>query len=311
MLELTLEGSTDDGAGSATIGYRTIEFRDIALGPSLGSGAFGQVRRGKWHNSNVAVKIMDYDKDSFEFIAREAKIMTLLGNHPNVIPFIGMAKEVDKIYLLTKMCHFGSLYDHFIKKKSTTTDVEFGKIVLQMCYGLDYLHLNQVIHRDVAARNYLFDVGQAVYVADFGMSRVLANREKVQATKTQEGPIRWMAPESLGEKKYSVKSDIYMFGIALWELLARETPFGDVKNVLDVYELVIKGERPGIPSDTPEPFQRIMTSCWETNPQDRMNLDDVMGIVRQYAGSLGCDQIELEKMQKLHHAFEIVYDQID
>src|SRR3989338_1481439 len=125
LLELTLEGSTDDGAGSATIGYRTIEFRDIALGPSLGSGAFGQVRRGKWHNSNVAVKIMDYDKDSFEFIAREAKIMTLLGNHPNVIPFIGMAKEVDKIYLLTKMCHFGSLYDHFIKKKSTTTDVEF------------------------------------------------------------------------------------------------------------------------------------------------------------------------------------------
>ena len=202
--------STDDVDTTRSVGYRVIQVQEIKMGSKLGTGAYGDVFKGKWHNSDVAVKVLKYTHDNFEAVEQEAIIMTKLGNHPNIIPFIGLAKDDGKIFLLTKLCMQGSLYDYFIKNKTKISEMDFSKIILQMCYGLDYLHLNQVIHRDVAARNYLMDTGQRVFISDFGMSRLVVSMDAVQSTKTQEGPIRWMAPESLGETKYSVKSDIYI-----------------------------------------------------------------------------------------------------
>ena len=259
----------------------------------------------------MAVKVFEERLGHFEEIEQEAKIMTKLGNHPNVIPFIGLAHKDGKIYLLTKLCSHGSLHDYFIKTKTSSTYSRMNKIILQMCIGLNYLHLNQVIHRDVACRNFLLDADQRVYISDFGMSRMLVSLDAVQSTAAQEGPIRWMAPESLGEKMYSTKSDVYMFGITLWELLTREIPFGAYLNLLDVFEAVIRGERPDIPSDTPAPYQFILTSCWQTDPHARMSLEKMIEILTDYSASLGCNKNELDQMKQFHLSIDVHYEKMD
>src|SRR3989338_5212346 len=98
------------------------------------------------------------------------------------------------------------------------------------------------------------------------MSRILLDQSNSQSTKSNEGPIRWMAPESLREKTYSSKSDVYMFGVALWEVLTREIPYQNYPNLLDVYEAVLQGERLIIPEDTPPQYHEIMIHCWLVNP---------------------------------------------
>ena len=99
-----------------------------------------------------------------------------------------------------------------------------------------------------------------------------------------------------------------MFGITLWELLTREIPFGNYKNLFDVYEAVLRGERPDIPEFTPAPYQSILTSCWKTDPQERMSMEDIMELITNYSATIGCAQIELAQMNELHHKIEIIYD---
>src|SRR3989338_10433008 len=139
--------------------YREIPLKDIKLLETLGSGATGTVYRGRWRSLMVAIKVVPlifHQEEHIQEIRREMEITCRLGNHPNILPLLGAVTiEPSYIYVITKLCEKGSIYHFLLIQKSTITKEQFYSILVESAIGLAYLHSENVIHRDVAARNYL------------------------------------------------------------------------------------------------------------------------------------------------------------
>jgi serine/threonine protein kinase len=151
------------------------------------------------------------------------------------------------------------------------------KIAVGVSAGLTHLHHKELIHCDVAARNVLLDEQNRAYVCDFGLSRLLPKGKQV-GVDNSPGPVFWMAPESLELCHYSKKTDVYMFGVFLWELFARREPYTDLPMAegasVDTYlqnigDRVRSGLRPTLPESWPEELTTIMNNCWNLDPADR------------------------------------------
>ncbi|KAK6043298.1 protein tyrosine kinase, partial [Cooperia oncophora] len=197
----------------------------IELGQKLGEGAFGGVYAGILTLDNkkyeVAVKVnkgSEVTKKIISEICKEARIMRRY-RHPNVVKFFGVAIEHEPIMLVMEMVSGGSLDVHLQKEAAHITKRDRLRYSIGAAKGLEYLHENDCLHRDVAARNCLVHKGD-VKLSDFGLSRELSNRAKKYKLKDmkQRLPIRWLAPEVLSSGTYSKKSDVYSFGILLWEV---------------------------------------------------------------------------------------------
>jgi len=134
--------------------------------------------------------------------------------------------------------------------------------------GLNHLHENNIVHRDLAARNILIHNGEAK-ISDFGLSRALKEESQVGKTTSTIGPIRWMAPESVSNQIYSTKSDVWMFGIILYEITARQEPHigEDILNV--AIKIRDSGLTPTITNDCPLALREIMEMCWQMEPKIR------------------------------------------
>jgi serine/threonine protein kinase len=132
-----------------------------------------------------------------------------------------------------------------------------------------HLHNNNIVHRDLAARNILLSEVGEPKVSDFGMSRLVDNDDG-NTTKATVGPLKWMAPESLRSREYSKKSDVWSFGVVVWEIVTRQEPYKD-EDLMDL-GLKIRDEGHSLPiSDDTEPiFKHIMESCFKKEPQDRL-----------------------------------------
>src|SRR3989338_5145797 len=214
-------------------------------------------------NVVVAIKKVPISSsNSIQSIRSELQIMASLGNHPNIIPLIGACTtQFEFIYVVMKYCEKGSLYEYLILKMTKISDEELSTILYSSASALDFLHSKNIVHRDIAARNYLLASPFIIYLADFGLSRLLMSDDGTQQTQTSLGPIRWMAPESIFHKTYSTKSDCYMYAMFLYEVLFRKVPFYETENVLDVSELVAAGERPPIMDENLQPvYMNIFTS---------------------------------------------------
>ena len=150
---------------------------------------------------------------------------------------------------------------------------------MQSASALEYLHSANVVHRDIAARNFLLSSPFKVYLSDFGMSRLITSTDATQKTANNVGPIRWMAPESIFRMEYSKKSDVYMFANFVYEVLYRRVPFADVPNLLDVGDAVQAGQRPSLSRDCPPALLPLFESCWATDPAERMDMGKVLEVV--------------------------------
>ena len=209
----------------------------------------------------------------------ELAIYVKVGNHPNILPFIGACTtHSDAFYIISKYCEQGSLHCILMEQQKKITPVQLFSILLQSSSGLAHLHSQSVIHRDVTSRNFLLANPFTVYIADYGISRILRPSD-VNATKSDVGPIRWLSPESIFEGIYSTKTDSYMYGMFLYELLFRKVPFFEIHNVFDVSDAIQSGTRPTILDDSlPEIFMDIFVKCWSTNPSERYEMDELVKI---------------------------------
>jgi len=135
--------------------------------------------------------------------------------------------------------------------------------------GMLHLHKEGIIHRDLAARNVLLDKDYEPIIADFGLSRVVSGASTTAMTKSDVGPIKWMPPESLVNKTYSIKSDVWAFGVTCWEILARSEPYPDLEPLEVAFKVVQEGMRLTIPSICPPEVAVIIKSCWAHNRDDR------------------------------------------
>jgi serine/threonine protein kinase len=243
-----------------------IHFQELVVEREIGVGSYGKVWLGKWNHAPVALKFCK-ERNGINDIFSEIKVLLELPPHPNVVQMYGISCNSAQLVIVLEYCAGGSLDKLLFENDNLMQDNDMIALVKGIATGILHLHKHNIIHRDLAARNVLLTASGEPKISDFGMSRIIERAEG--RTNSQVGPIRWMAPESLSNKIYSKKSDIWMLGIVVYEIVARAEPHVDVDPV-DVGVLIRdQGLTPEIPSHTPPVLREIMQSCWKQNPDDR------------------------------------------
>lgn len=259
-----------------TAGY-TIKSEDLTfLEENLGRGETGDVVLANYGGQKVAVKIMKDTDEAIRSFTTEACLMTSL-KHKNLVQLIGITIEPN-VCLITEYMEKGSLSEYLRtrgRQRVTLRDqVQFAR---DTCAGMAYLETKKIVHRDLAARNVLISEDYVAKVADFG----LASQEKYSDICTNSGvgcriPIKWTAPESLRLGEFSSKSDMWSFGILLYEVYSfGRLPYPKIP-LTDVVKYVESGYRMDAPEGCPAKIYDIMRRAWSAEPKDRPSFADVL-----------------------------------
>ncbi|XP_019877153.1 tyrosine-protein kinase Btk29A isoform X2 [Aethina tumida] len=269
-----LKTSPCDRAAPATAGLShdkwEIDHNDLMLNEELGSGQFGVVRKGKWRGSiEVAVKMMKEGTMSEDDFIEEAKVMTKL-QHTNLVQLYGVCSKKRPIFIVTEYMKYGSLLNH-LRRYETTLCNNRGLLLdmcIQVCKGMAYLERHNYIHRDLAARNCLVGTGDIVKVADFGLARYVLD-DQYTSSGGSKFPIKWAPPEVLNYTRFSSKSDVWAYGVLMWEVFTcGKMPYGRLKNS-EVVERVQKGLILEKPKLCYNQVYDVMRKCWSHLPENR------------------------------------------
>lgn len=193
-----------------------------------------------------------------------------------MIQLFGVCTEKPEICIVMEYMHRGSLYK-ILHDPSIDLDWNLRKaMILDAARGMHYLHSSNpiVMHRDFKSHNLLVDSNWRVKVSDFGLSRMI--EDQLSATMTVCGTPCWTAPEVLRNQKYSVKADVYSFGIVMWEVCTRMDPYTGVAPFQVVVQVATSGLRPGIPPFCPQAWLELMTECWSENPERRPSFAEIV-----------------------------------
>jgi predicted Ser/Thr protein kinase len=255
-----------------------IPFEEIAIQKELGNGSYGRVCLGLWNGAPVALKFCK-EREKLDDFWKEFNLVMKLPPHPNVVQAFGISRDGPQPVLIMEYCAGGSL-DRLLYEcdDKTLNETEKIELVKGIARGMLHLHNHNIIHRDLAARNILLSSTGTAKITDFGMSRVL-QRDEEGKTNTNVGPIRWMAPESLANLTYSKKSDVWSFGILVYEIVAQCEPHADVDR-LDVGPLIRdQCLTPTIPRDCPLLLRKLMQMCWNKEPHQRPSFKEICRIL--------------------------------
>ncbi|KRG04928.1 focal adhesion kinase 1 isoform X1 [Drosophila mojavensis] len=288
-----LEGEGD--YSTPTVRNYELDRSQIVLSAKIGVGQFGDVYVGTYtvpisakaknkrseraQNSSdakytvmqVAVKTCkaNEDPEKTENFLAEAYIMQKF-HHPHIIRLIGIC-SVMPIWIVMELAQLGELRAYL---KANSERLTHGTL-LQYCYqlstALSYLESKKFVHRDIAARNVLVSSPTCVKLADFGLSRWVSDQSYYHSTPTVALPIKWMSPESINFRRFTTASDVWMFGVCIWEILMLGVkPFQGVKNS-DVITKLENGERLPLPPNCPPRLYSLMSQCWAYEPLKRPN----------------------------------------
>lgn len=274
-----------------------IPIEEIEIGKELGAGSFGVVFKGTWGCKAVAIKQVNTssvvsDKKAIAIADFEAEVsqMASTGYHENLVQLYGVTTlESGDLAAVVEFCGKGDLMDALYGKKvrEWTVSEQFSVAHGAAC-GVTHLHRQGVIHRDIAARNVLLAGKRDLIakLADFGMSRLLT--ESVydeQQTVNAVGPLRWMAPEQMERRAYSRASDVFAFGVLLFEIFKRELPWQGVPNFIAAAK-IMNGERMDVSShDIPRQVAALMLECWAGEPDKRPSMKHVQRVLQDSAPS--------------------------
>lgn len=252
-----------------------IDSTQLVLHQKVASGSFGDLFRGTYCGQDVAIKILKPERlnDSLQQeFAQEVFIMRKI-RHKNVVQFIGACTKPPNLSIVTEYMSGGSVYDWLHKQRATMRLPMLLKISVDVARGMDFLHKNNIIHRDLKAANLLMNENEVVKVADFGVARVQAHSGVMTA---ETGTYRWMAPEVIEHRPYDHKADVFSFGIVMWELLTGKLPYADLTPLQAAVNVVQKNLRPTIPRGTHPAVIDLMERCWRTNPSERPEFADIV-----------------------------------
>ncbi|CAD5232344.1 unnamed protein product [Bursaphelenchus xylophilus] len=254
----------------------SITHRDVRMRYKIGSGAYGTVYqgyltirdKGQTRKIKVATKRLDSvgkDEQGLIEMMKEARVMQMY-EHVNIVKFYGFVIDRTPYLLVMELCQDGSVEDLLRKKGSAVSVARRVDLATQAARGMEYLHMKRCIHRDIATRNCLLS-GDTLKLADFGMCRA-TSIYKVDLSKPQN--VRWLAPEvwRTGETKFC--TDVYAFGIMIWELFVcpYRSPYSSWK-AITVKEQVVNGYRMSTPDLMPDSMATIMKQAWAHNPNTR------------------------------------------
>ncbi|XP_056380209.1 RAF proto-oncogene serine/threonine-protein kinase isoform X1 [Hyla sarda] len=213
--------------------YWEIEASEVMLSSRIGSGSFGTVYKGKWHG-DVAVKILkvtDPTPEQLQAFRNEVAVLRKT-RHVNILLFMGyMTKE--NLAIVTQWCEGSSLYKHLHVQETKFQMFQLIDIARQTAQGMDYLHAKNIIHRDMKSNNIFLHEGLTVKIGDFGLATVKSRWSGSQQVEQPTGSILWMAPEVIrmqDNNPFSFQSDVYSYGIVLYELMTGELPYSHIRD---------------------------------------------------------------------------------
>ncbi|XP_072919413.1 tyrosine-protein kinase ABL2 isoform X2 [Hemitrygon akajei] len=247
-----------------------MERTDITMKHKLGGGQYGEVYVGVWkkYSLTVAVKTLKEDTMEVEEFLKEAAVMKEI-KHPNLVQLLGVCTLEPPFYIVTEYMPHGNLLDYLREcNREEVNAVVLLYMATQISSAMEYLEKKNFIHRDLAARNCLVGENHVVKVADFGLSRLMTG-DTYTAHAGAKFPIKWTAPESLAYNTFSIKSDVWAFGVLLWEIATYGmSPYPGI-DLSQVYDLLEKGYRMEQPEGCPPKVYELMRSCWQWNPMER------------------------------------------
>uniref|UniRef100_A0A3B4TYY1 Tyrosine-protein kinase n=1 Tax=Seriola dumerili TaxID=41447 RepID=A0A3B4TYY1_SERDU len=253
----------------------------LRLELKLGQGCFGEVWMGTWNGTTkVAIKTLKPGTMSPEAFLQEAQIMKKL-RHDKLVPLYAVVSE-EPIYIVTEYMAKGSLLD-FLKEG----DGKFLKLVLlvdmaaKIADGMAFIERMNYIHRDLRAANILVGDNLACKIADFGLARLIEDNEYT-ARQGAKFPIKWTAPEAALYGRFTIKSDVWSFGILLTELVTKgRVPYPGMVN-REVLEQVERGYRMPCPQGCPESLHEMMKLCWKKDPDERPTFEYLQSFLEDY-----------------------------
>ncbi|XP_067643570.1 fibroblast growth factor receptor homolog 1 [Eurosta solidaginis] len=293
----------------------------LNLGSTLGEGAFGRVvmadacnlsRTAKNTSSIVAVKMVKEEHTDADMasLVREMEVMKMIGKHINIINLLGCCTQNGPLWVIVEFAPHGNLKD-FLKKNRPLfvgspslqrssdcledmpqlTEKNLVSFAFQIARGMEYLASRRCIHRDLAARNVLVSDDYVMKIADFGLARDIQDTDYYRKNTNGRLPIKWMAPESLQEKFYDSQSDVWSYGVLLWEIMTfGEQPYPNIMSAEELYSYLITGKRMEKPARCSLNIYMLMRQCWHFDANVRPtfveiveNLDKILQLASNHA----------------------------
>lgn len=275
---------------SLNIGYNELEF-----GKVIGEGGFGVVYEGTYRHDKVAIKklyLRNSSADILNEFQHEINVMANLRSR-QIVQLLGASTEQQSYCIVMEHMAGGSLYNTLHNKIQPAFDwpqrIEWA---IDIAVGLNYLHAENILHRDLKSMNVLLDENMKAKLSDFGLAKLKRESQSSHAgVGDAAGTLAWMAPELFNRGgKCTEKSDMYSYGMILWELTSGKIPFEDAPNPSVIPTWVQQGERERIPSDTPKEMQDLITQCWDKDPIKRPGTGDAITILRLLQKSMPAKQ---------------------
>ncbi|XP_077093544.1 fibroblast growth factor receptor 3 isoform X2 [Siphateles boraxobius] len=267
----------------------------LTLGKPLGEGCFGQVVMAEAIGIDkekpnkpltVAVKMLKddgTDKDLSDLVS-EMEMMKMIGKHKNIINLLGACTQDGPLYVLVEYASKGNLREYLRARRPPGMDYSFDTCKIpnetltfkdlvscayQVARGMEYLASKKCIHRDLAARNVLVTEDNVMKIADFGLARDVHNIDYYKKTTNGRLPVKWMAPEALFDRVYTHQSDVWSYGVLLWEIFTLGgSPYPGIP-VEELFKLLKEGHRMDKPANCTHELYMIMRECWHAVPSQR------------------------------------------
>ncbi|XP_065215783.1 fibroblast growth factor receptor homolog 1-like isoform X2 [Planococcus citri] len=296
---------------------------NLQLGKSLGEGAFGKVVKAEAFgilqpnaNTTVAVKMLKEqptDTDMMDLVS-EMELMKVIGRHRNILNLLGCCTQGGILLVIVEYAPHGNLRDFLRQhrhssgyepaigapfKEKTLSEKTLVNFSYQIARGMEYLASKRCIHRDLAARNILVSDNYEMKIADFGLARDIHNNDYYRKTTDGRLPVKWMAPEALFHRVYTSQSDVWSYGVLLWEIMTLGgVPYPTIPNMEELFKLLRTGHRMEKPVHCSLQIYYVMRDCWSYDPNDRPEFSTIVKeleeILMNYREYLDLEPPELE-----------------
>ncbi|XP_076956581.1 uncharacterized protein LOC143631840 [Bidens hawaiensis] len=256
-----------------------ILWEDLIIRQQIGQGSCGTVYHGLWCGSDVAIKLFthqEYSDDVMVSYKQEVSLMKRL-RHPNILLFMGAVTASPKhLCIVTEFLPRGSLF-RILQRNSARLDWRRRIcMAIDIARGMNYLHHSNppIVHRDLKSSNLLVDKDCTVKVGDFGLSHI--KHHTYLNTKSGKGTPQWMAPEIICSEQADEKSDVYSYGVVLWEIVTEKVPWDDLNPMQVIAAVGFMNRRLEIPKDVDPLWASLIQSCWCSEPKSRPTFQEIL-----------------------------------